>query len=94
MRTLRAKALCLLPLLAAILTTPVSAQEVELEELRGATVSVTLVRSQRLLGGNKEGPARFEDAMEFTFGPDDVRAGCASQESAQRQPLAPEVSEI
>jgi hypothetical protein len=71
--TLRAKALCLLPLPAAILTTPAFAREVKLEELRGATVSATIVYDQWWLRrGDIDRFDRFEYMKEFAFGPNDV----------------------
>jgi hypothetical protein len=72
MRTLHAKALCPLGLLLVILTTPASAQEIALEELRGATVSVTVTRSVRLQRGDRQDVELLEDMFDLTFGPDNV----------------------
>jgi hypothetical protein len=81
-------------LLAAILTTPASAQEVELEELRGATVSVTFVRSERLLVGKQERSARFDDAMEFSFGPDDVVQVARARTTLNANPWRPKFQNL
>jgi hypothetical protein len=51
---------------------PASAQEVKLEELRGATIAVAIVRSQRWQRGETEVAERFEDAIEYTFAPNDL----------------------
>jgi hypothetical protein len=72
MRSLRTTALCLLPLLAATMTTPASAQEVKLDELRGATISVTVTRSIRLQRGDRRDVELLEDMIDLTFGPDSV----------------------